>query len=183
MISVFKENKKVILFLAKFFATYFILFAIYSNFLQENQLTEPYFQNDPITKEVAKESVTVLNWLGFKDVSFIQNTEELSLPIWLEDRYVGKVVEGCNSVSLLILFTAFIIAFSGSFTNTILFLIFGNIVIWCMNVFRIAVLCMLLKNYPEQEAFWHKLMFPAIIYGTVFLLWVLWVNRFSNYKK
>jgi len=27
------------------------------------------------------------------------------------------------------------------------------------------------------------LVFPAIIYGMVFLLWVIWVNKYSDFKK
>ena len=83
----------------------------------------------------------------------------------------------------LILFLAFIVAFKGSLKNTILFVIFGSLIIYFFNVIRIALLTVLLQEFPNQQMFLHNLVFPAIIYGITFLLWVVWVQKFSDYKK
>ena len=181
MIPILKKHKKVLLFLFKFFATYFVLFAIYSNYLKKNQSTDP-FTNAPITQMVAKQSAKLLEFFGYQ-VEKVQHTEELSIFLSLDGNFVGKIVEGCNSISLIILFVAFIIAFSGKFKTTFLYLLFGSFFIWVINILRIVIICIMLNKYPEQEAFLHKLLFPSIIYGTVFLLWVIWVNKFSNHKK
>lgn len=154
---------------------------MYSNYLQKNQKQDP-FKCAPVTELVAKQTEWLMQKVGY-DVYVVQHPEELSIPIAFKGKYVGKVVEGCNSVSLLILFVAFVVAFSGSFLSTAFFLILGSFIIWIINIVRIAVLVVALYKYPEQEAFLHKLLFPAIIYGTIFLLWVVWVNKFSGYKK
>ncbi|MCH3881923.1 MULTISPECIES: exosortase family protein XrtF [Tenacibaculum] len=181
MILTLKKHKKVLLFLLKFFATYFVLFAIYSSYLKRNQQLDP-FVNAPVTQLVAKQSAWGLELFGYQ-VEKVQHPEELSIFLALNGNYVGKIVEGCNSVSLIILFIAFIIAFSGSFKATLLYMLFGTIFIWIINIVRIVVICIMLDKYPEQEMFLHKLLFPAIIYGAVFLLWVIWVNKFSTAKK
>jgi exosortase family protein XrtF len=52
-----------------------------------------------------------------------------------------------------------------------------------MNVLRIALLSVALYYHPDQEALLHGVVFPLIIYGFVFGLWILWVNKFSNYAS
>ena len=83
----------------------------------------------------------------------------------------------------MILFVAFVVAFSGKLKTTVLFLIFGIIIIHVLNVIRIAMLCVLLQKYPAQEEILHGVVFPLFIYGVVFGLWVIWVNKFSTYAK
>jgi exosortase family protein XrtF len=59
----------------------------------------------------------------------------------------------------------------------------GSILIYITNIFRIAILSIGILEYPAQQEILHSLVFPAIIYGMVFLLWVIWVNKFSDFKK
>jgi exosortase family protein XrtF len=52
----------------------------------------------------------------------LQHEDEMSMKVILNGRYVARVIEGCNSVSIIILFLAFIVAFKGSLKKTLLFL-------------------------------------------------------------
>ena len=82
-----------------------------------------------------------------------------------------------------IISTAFVISFSGKFKTTLLFIIAGSILVYILNVIRIAILTVLLFSFPENEHVLHGVLFPLIIYGLVFILWVFWVNTFSKYAK
>lgn len=177
-----KKHKNIVLFLLKFFITYFVLFAIYSFYLQRTQQKEELFVCSPLTTGVAKQTVGVLKMMG-QDASYVQHSEEMSVKLLLNDVYRARVIEGCNSMSIIILFIAFIVAFPGSIKATVIYVLLGSVFIYVINILRIALLTLLLEKYPEQQEFLHNLLFPAIIYGTVFLLWVLWVNKFSNYKR
>jgi hypothetical protein len=44
-------------------------------------------------------------------------------------------------------------------------------------------LIVLLYHFPEQNHLLHGVLFPALIYGSVFVLWFIWVNKFSKYAK
>ncbi|MFY8008070.1 MAG: exosortase family protein XrtF, partial [Flavobacterium sp.] len=57
--------------------------------------------------------------------------------------------------------------------------LFGLLLIHLLNISRIALLSVALYHFPEQEQLLHDVIFPLIIYGVVFLLWVIWVNKFS----
>ncbi|HCY83023.1 MAG TPA: exosortase family protein XrtF, partial [Xanthomarina gelatinilytica] len=47
----------------------------------------------------------------------------------------------------------------------------------------VVILSVGLYHYPWRKDVLHTVIFPAIIYGMVCLLWLFWVNRFSNPKK
>lgn len=50
-----------------------------------------------------------------------------------------------------------------------------------LNIGRIALLCVGLYHLPDYEHMMHGVIFPLAIYGVVFLLWVIWVNKYSSY--
>jgi exosortase family protein XrtF len=177
-----KKHKNILVFLLKFFATYFILFAFYSSYLQNSQHKKGGFKTSSITTIVAKQTTEVLNLLGYSSY-YKQHNEELSVKLFIQDRYTIRVIEGCNSISLIILFIAFIVAFAGSLKATLWFAVFGSVFIYGVNILRIAFLTLIIYKYPASQEFFHTLVFPAIIYGSIFLLWVIWVHQFSNYKK
>lgn len=177
-----KKHKNIVVFLVKFFATYFVLFSIYSFYLQNSQQKKGAFETASVTTKVAKQTTGLLRFFGY-DADYMQHQEELSVKLLIQGNYTVRVIEGCNSVSLIILFISFIVAFSGSLKATILFSFLGSIFIFGINILRIAFLTVMIYKYPKHQEFLHTLVFPAIIYGTVFLLWVLWVHKFSKYKK
>lgn len=176
------KQRKVILFLVKFFASYFILFIFYSFYLQKTQKKGAVFVCSPITVKVAEQTEDVLSFFGY-DVINMQHEKELSVKLIVDGQYTSRVIEGCNSVSIIILFIAFIIAFPGSLKATLLFAVIGSVLIYIVNILRIAFLTVLLYEYPDNQMLLHNIVFPLIIYGFTFFLWVLWVHKFSNYKK
>jgi exosortase family protein XrtF len=177
-----QKNKTIIKFLIKFFATYFILFGIYSFYLGKTQKSDDIFTCSPVTKEVAQHVQKMSILLGY-DAYVEQNTEELSMKFMLNGKYVSRIIEGCNSVSIIILFLAFIIAFSGSLKDTIWFGVFGSLLIYLVNLFRIIALSILYYKFPEYQDLLHNLAFPAVIYGLTFILWITWVKYFSIINK
>ena len=177
-----KRQSSIVLFLVKFFATYFILFALYSLYLRNTQQKNGVFVCSPITTTVAEQTEAILTFFGY-DIAHIQHEEEMSIKLLLNGRYTARVIEGCNSISIIILFLSFIVAFPGKFKATVIFGVLGGLFIYGINILRIAFLTVMLYKYPNQQEFLHNLVFPAIIYGTTFLLWVIWVQKFSNYKK
>ena len=98
-------------------------------------------------------------------------------------KYVSRIIEGCNALSVIILFISFVIAFSGKLKNTIYFIISGSIIIHVLNITRISLLMVAFYNFPEANFILHDILFPLVIYGAVFILWIIWVNKYSFYAK
>lgn len=176
------KYKKITLFLVKFFGTYFLLFAIYATYLHNSQIKENRFQCSSLTAKVADQTVSLLNVFGY-NVTSIQHEAEMSVKLLVGNQYIARVIEGCNSMSIIILFVSFIIAFAGPKKATIVYVIIGSLLIYVINILRIGFLTMMLYKYPKEQLILHNLVFPAIIYGATFLLWVVWVQKFSHYKK
>jgi exosortase family protein XrtF len=137
---------------------------------------------DSFTQLVADQTVTVLSWVDSQSYS-MPHLKEPSVKIFYHNKYISRIIEGCNALSVIILFIAFVIAFTGKLKNTIVFLLLGSIIIHVLNIGRIALLCIALYHFPHMEHILHGVIFPLVIYGIVFLLWVFWVNKYSNHAK
>jgi exosortase family protein XrtF len=135
-----------------------------------------------MTNLVAKQSRELLETLGYQ-AQVIPHPNEPSMKLIINKKYVARVIEGCNSVSVIILFASFIIAFTGRFKTTVLYLMAGSVLIYIANLVRVVILSIGLYHYPWRKDILHTVIFPAIIYGMVCLLWLFWVNRFSNTEK
>ena len=177
-----KKKKTIVKFLLKFFITYSLLVLSYNFYLDSTQQRGSVFSCSPVTQTVAYHTQKLANFLGYNTTVY-QHEAELSMKFYVGQIYAIRIVEGCNSVSVIILFLSFIIAFAGSLKATILYGLVGSFLIYSINIVRILVLSLLLYKFPEYRQFLHGLLFPAIIYGTVFLLWIIWVNKFSYLKK
>ncbi len=151
---------------------------IYNLYQNKTQEKEPDFVCSPITKNVAKQTEKLITFFGY-DAKTMQHPKELSFKLLVENNYVARVIEGCNSISVIILFLAFIIAFSGKIMTTILFGVIGSVLIYGINIVRIAILSIGLLKFPKQETLLHNLVFPAIIYGFIILLWLIWVKKYA----
>ena len=178
--NLLQQYKPFLLFLGKFFLSYLILTILYQSYL--NQFDVKNAEVDGFTKSVAKQTEWVLSLIDNHSYTTKHLTEP-SIKLFYKNKYISRVIEGCNGLSVMILFVAFVIAFSGKFKNTLLFLLFGIVIIHVLNVSRIALLSMALYFYPQFEHFLHGVLFPLIIYGVVFVLWVIWVNNYSSYAS
>ena len=168
------------LFLAKFFLSYLLLTTVYQFYL--SQFDTDKFETDGFTNVVSHQVVQTLS-LVEKDVFSNPNKTESSVNVFYKQKWVARVIEGCNALSVIILFISFIIAFSGKLKHTILFILSGILLIHFFNVLRIALLCMAIYHLPAYSKFLHDIVFPLVIYGLVFILWIIWVNKFSFYAK
>lgn len=174
-----KEFKPIILFIAKFFLVYIVLTALYSWYLQPFLYEQKIA--DPITHWMTDSAVTLLNSLGFDAVNTHIDGESFRR-IALDGKYASIVNEGCNAFSVIIIFISFVIAFSRGWVKTSVFVLSGFVILVVTNVVRIALLTWIFRYYPDYEKMAHDYLFPAIIYGMVVFLWLIWVKFFA-FKK
>jgi exosortase family protein XrtF len=146
---------------------------LYSYYLDKSQGGSYY--PDYFTHIVAKQSSVLIEWMGYS--SRIEPHEaEASQKLYVNNEYLVRIVEGCNAASIIILFISFITSFAENFKKTLLFLLGGGILIYIVNLIRIAILTVMYYEYPQYQDILHSIVFPVIIYGMVFLLWMIWVR-------
>lgn len=174
----FIQYKPFLLFLAKFFVSYLLLTIVYQGFLSSFSDDKM----DAITELVASNTKQLLTLFN-ADSDTVKDSSESYIRLIYNKQYLARMIEGCNGISVIILFISFVVAFSGKWKPTLFFVLGGSLIIYGLNVVRIAALCVLMYHFPKQEQLLHSVVFPLSIYGFVFVLWVIWVNKFSLYAK
>lgn len=177
MLQLFAKYKSVLRFISMFLGSYLVFSVFYQLYLQ--YFSSEVYYPDYITHLVAKQSETLITSFGY-DSQVLPNQFELSMKLFVNDTYLARIVEGCNAVSIMILFAAFVLSFFGKLKLTLLYIFAGVVIIYAMNIIRIAVLAVGIYELPQHTEFLHSIVFPLIIYGTVFLLWVIWVRIYSQ---
>ena len=172
------QYKPFLLFLGKFFICYLLLTIVYNMYLN----SFGHNQMDLITKFVATNTEYILKILDNQSY-LIAHKNNLYYQIFYKQIYVARIIEGCNGISVIVLFLSFVFAFSRKWKPTLFFMLMGSLIIYTLNVFRIVLLSVLLFHFPQYEQILHAVVFPLIIYGTVFILWVFWVNKFFRYAR
>lgn len=180
MKSLLLQYKSVIKFIITFLLVYGVLSFVYSQYLELSKGTIYY--PDYVTNLVANQSEILLDSFGY-DSQVLPHPDEPSMKLLVNEKYVARVIEGCNGTSVIILFIAFVVAFAGKLKTTFFYILSGSVLIYTVNLFRIVILAIGLYHYPWRKEILHSVIFPGIIYGMVFLLWMFWVNRFSKIKK
>ena len=170
--------KPFLLFLGTFFFTYIVLTILYQGYLNsfgENKL-------DTITRMVGMNTNQFLQFFGV-NFTIEENQSHSFIKLIYSQKYVARIIEGCNAISVIILFVSFVVSFSGKLKPSLLFIFGGSLFIYVLNVIRIALLCMLMFHFPNQKQILHGVLFPLFIYGVVFILWLIWVRNFSKYAS
>lgn len=181
-----RENRSFLLFLVKFLVCYLSMTGLYSLFLR--QYTIESNEVDGITTHVAELTKSVLGFFN-QEILLINHPDQPAVKVLYHQKYIVRIVEGCNSISVIILFAAFIFAFSSTWKKTIGFISAGALLIYALNCIRIALLIVGLYYFPSTKDFLHDIVFPSVIYGIVFILWLIWIFKFydvmnnkSNYE-
>jgi exosortase family protein XrtF len=168
----FKDFKPVLGILIRFFAIYLVMILLYQLFLNHYQSRLV----DPITEFTAFGVHRFQQWLGY-------NSQLQDLPGWhsilfiLNGKSTTRIVEGCNAVSIMILFVAFILAFYKG-AKTFVFVALALIFLIIINIIRIAGLNILYLHWPQYSKIGHDYVFPAIIYGSIVVFWLIWIKKF-----
>jgi exosortase family protein XrtF len=168
------QYKDSLLFIAKFVGLYLVLNTAYGFFVEHY---EP--RPDPITEIVTRHVAFGLS-LFHDQIDQVPDPLEPNIHIQLDRKNVVSVFEGCNSVNVMIVYLAFIIAFKGSRKSTIIFVVLGFVVVYLINLLRVALLFEVAWFYPQHLYFFHKYLFTGIIYLIVFAIWYFWILRVKS---
>lgn len=172
--QLFKKYQPALFFVLRFFVAYMVLTLLYSWYLQV-YAGGP----DPVTRWVAHKSVVLVEGMGYTGRTQVFAGADF-VSFFVNDTSIARVVEGCNSLSVIILFIAFVIAYRGPWKYTLFYILGGTLIIYAVNVLRVALLIIGLYEIPEYGDALHRVFFPLVIYGMVFLLWVLWVRKYAG---
>jgi exosortase family protein XrtF len=174
------KYKDVFRFIILFFGVYLILSFLYGVYLDLSE--EGFYKPDYITNMVARQSSSLISDLGF-DAEVIPHETNTSMKLFINEQFLARIVEGCNAISIIILFIAFVVAFSQKWKKTLLFVFAGSVLIYGFNIVRISILAIALYKFSRYDKILHEIVFPGMIYGIVFLLWLIWVRMLPKKRN
>jgi len=173
-ISLVKEFKPALLFLAKFLGMYVILSIFYGIYV-ESFGTNP----DSVTIWVSEQTSGILQWFNL-DTSIYPRENVPKVALLLGERTVLNLYEGCNGLNVFVTFISFLFAFSGFVKPMLWFVPLGLFIIHLSNLGRIILLFFVAEHLPDYMYFTHKYLFTAAIYVAVFVLWVIWIKKYTT---
>ncbi len=95
---------------------------------------------------------------------------------WLE------VSPGCTSLKQWLHWIVLMIFFPGPWRHKWWYIPLGVLIIQAISIVRITGLACAIYQWPGSFHFFHDYIFKLLFYGTIFLMWLLWVECFRNKK-
>lgn len=181
------KNNTVLLFLFKVFILYFCWLPIYFFWLEPKTNLD-----ERLVTHIIKISGSTLRFLGYDVIertidysTYLENPKDPEFQLLIikggSDGQQGVWVgDGCNAISLFVLFSIFIIGLPGSVEKKLWFLPVGIFLIHLINIARVCALAFISYKDFNLLNFNHTYTFTIIVYGFIFGLWMLWVNKYSK---
>ncbi|EJL73263.1 exosortase family protein XrtF [Chryseobacterium populi] len=171
-----KDFRPVLGILLRFIIIYVVLLFVYQLYL--NSFKESGL--DPFSRMIAEQVKAIQNAIHYPTQLYNDVGKE-QVWFYVKKTYVTRMVEGCNAISVMILFASFVFAFYKG-GKTFIFVLIGLVLLYIMNLLRIVGLNLVVSDYKEYEKIAHDFIFPAVIYGTVVVLWLVWIKLFALKK-
>lgn len=168
-----KDFKPVLGILLRFIIIYVVLLLVYQFYLNSFK-TQGL---DPFSRVIADHVMFFQNKFNYPTQLYDDVANE-QVYFYVKKAHVTRMVEGCNAVSVMILFVSFVFAFFKG-TKTFVFAVAGLIALYVMNVLRIVGLNIVTRDYSQYNKMTHDYIFPAVIYGSVVILWLIWIKFFA----
>ncbi len=124
----------------------------------------------------------LLRTLGYDLIPEPPNAEDIRT-IGVEGGHLLWIGDPCNGLGLFVVYLIFIAAYPGPLKHKLWYGALGVVSIHFINAVRVAALCVIVSINYEWLNFNHDYTFYVVVYGWVFLLWYIWVKRFSRRPK
>ncbi|AKK72787.1 exosortase family protein XrtF [Chryseobacterium gallinarum] len=168
-----KDFKPVLGILLRFIIIYLVLLFAYQSYLN----SEKGLGLDSFSRIIADQVSYLQNLINFP-TELYDDIKNEQVWFYVKKQYTTRMVEGCNAVSVMILFVSFVFAFYKGL-KTFIFAGTGLVILYIMNLLRIVGLNVVMADHKEYGKMFHDFIFPAVIYGSVVILWLIWIKFFA----
>jgi exosortase family protein XrtF len=169
-----KENKKAVIFVASMLGIYLLLQFTYDYGISPNTSVD-----SKLIGLIISQAESILQFSGYE---LLIPDPQYGAHMGIEGTSGVVIGNPCDGLSLFILFTSFLIVFSGKWWFKILYILLGIGLIHLLNVLRVVALALIVKYSPESLDFHHSYTFTLFIYGIIFLAWMLRIKVYSRWK-
>lgn len=172
-----KDLKPAVFILGRFLVIYFALFFLYQAYLDHYSAAGL----DPASRWVASQVNFLTQRFGYQ-AHTVHIAKWKTEYFYVNGRAATRMIEGCNALSVMILFSAFVLAFYKG-GRTFFYVLGGILLIHLANLLRISGINIVFSENTTLGDQLHDYIFPAILYGLVIVLWVIWMKIITKNKK
>jgi len=104
-------------------------------------------------------------------------TNSSSRTIWYGSGSI-YISSGCSGLKQFLQWIVLILIFPGPYRHKLWFMPVGLLLLYIFNVLRIIGLTFVHNYSPSYWNFFHLYFFRFLFYGIIFVLWVIWVEKF-----
>lgn len=168
--------------LIRFFINGIFLVAVwflFYNFFRYNQHVHPHYEKASalLTHLILYVSEKILDTIGLE-------AHQSGTIIFIEGASQSvNLLRGCMGRNLMGIFAGFILAFPGNYKHKLWYIPTGIAFIILINIFRVIGLAYNSYCCPENTQFNHDTFFNYSIYLLTFVMWTIWVQKFSPLRK
>lgn len=163
----FLTDTLLVRFILKAIAAYLLWYFIYDYILLRNGFMDKF-----LIQHLVKSTAIVLEVFGYSAFIYAD-------AVGIDGTHGVLIGAPCNGMELFALFAGFIIIFPGKIKDKLLFIPLGLLAIHVLNIFRLVALALVVLYKPDSLEFNHKYTFTVLVYAFIFILWMIWVNRFA----
>lgn len=164
-------QRSIVFFLLKALLLYVVWFISYDFFIAPDGRLDAW-----LNERVAAHAAQLISLTGYEGATAPGAAQTL---IRIGGKDMVGVGNPCNGLELFVLYAGFILCFPGPGKHKAWYIPAGILVIHLVNVIRALALAFIQLKAPEHLDFNHHYTFTVVVYAFIFLLWVIWANRFS----
>jgi exosortase family protein XrtF len=172
LLASLKENKKAVIFVASMLGIYLVLQFTYDYAISPNTSID-----SKLIGLIISQAEIILQFLGYE---LLMPDPQYGAHMGIQGTSGVVIGNPCDGLSLFILFTSFLIVFSGKWWFKVIYILLGIGLIHLLNVLRVVALALIVRYSPESLDFHHSYTFTLFIYGVIFLVWMLRIKLFKE---
>ena len=92
------------------------------------------------------------------------------------------VAPECTSLKQWLHWLFLMLIFPGPWKHKAWYIPLGLVIIEFTNVVRVVGICLFLRFFPNDFALAHDVIFKIMFYVVIFLMWMIWVEKFLHKK-
>lgn len=112
-------------------------------------------------------------------VSLFRDTVHLDgIRVYFDSGNGSRIVWSCTPVKQSWIWLCLILAARGPWRHKLWFIPAGWLLIYGINLVRIASINLIIEHHPELFEMMHTYIFKYAFYGCMFLMWLVWTTCF-----
>lgn len=112
-------------------------------------------------------------------------TKDQTIAFWNKENTLSYVIVApeCTSLKQWMHWLFLMLIFPGPWKHKAWYIPLGLVIVEFTNVVRVVGICLFLRQFPHDFALAHDGIFKVMFYVVIFLMWMLWVEKFLHSKK